>query len=141
MLRATFAAAAVVLALAAAPATASQLRLFHTPGGNIGCEVFAGKETDGGGARCDIGRRTWKAPRQPASCHLDYGNGLIVTARGAAKFTCAGDTVLHQGFVLYAGGFVEAGPYKCASLGTAVRCINRDTHHGFKISRTADKRF
>lgn len=140
VLRATLAIVGVFF-LVPASAPASQLHLFHTPGGNIGCEVFSGAGTGGGGARCDIARRSWKAPPQPASCHLDYGNGLIVTDGGRAKFTCAGDTVLRQGFVLYAGGYVEAGPYKCTNLGPAVRCLDRNTHHGFKLSRTIARRF
>jgi hypothetical protein len=134
-------AVAVGFALLAAPASASQPRLFHTPGGNIGCEVFVGLGTEGGAARCDIAKRSWKAPHKPASCHLDYGNGLVVMARGPGKFTCAGDTVLHQGFALSSGGSVELGHYKCTSLGTAVRCLNRETGHGFKLSRTIAKRF
>ncbi|MGA8745492.1 MAG: DUF6636 domain-containing protein [Solirubrobacterales bacterium] len=140
MLRATLA-IAIAFALMAAPATASQLRLFHTPGGNIGCEVFSGAGTGGGGARCDIARRSWKAPPQPANCHLDYGNGLIVSDSGRANFTCAGDTVLHQGFVLYAGGYVESGAFMCTNLGSAVRCLDRRTDHGFKLSRTIARRF
>jgi uncharacterized protein DUF6636 len=126
---------------APAPATATQLRLFHTPGENFGCEVFSGAGTGGGGARCDIARRVWKAPPTPADCHLDYGSGLTVTSHGRATFTCAGDTVLHQGFVLYRGGFVESGPYRCTSLGPTVRCLNRKTDHGFAISRTIARRF
>jgi hypothetical protein len=130
-----------VLCLLAAPAAAGQLRLFHTPGANIGCELFVGKGTAGGAARCDIANRSWAPPPRPASCKLDYGNGLIVLSHGRGRFTCAGDTALHQGRALGAGHFVKAGPYKCTSLGSAVRCLNRRTKHGFEISQTLARRF
>ncbi len=140
MLRTIFA-IIVVMVASADSANANQLRAFHTADGNIGCEIFTGNGTNGGGARCDIANRGWRAPQRPASCHLDYGNGLIVTSRGAAEFTCAGDTILHQGFALLPGGSVEVGPYKCTGLVAAIRCVNRDTRHGFKISRAVAKRF
>jgi hypothetical protein len=133
--------AIVVLALVAAPASAFKLKLFHTPGGNIGCAVSAGKGSLGGEARCDIAKHEWKAPKKPASCELDYGGGLAVSSHGRAGFVCAGDTTLHQGRKLAPGGSVTVGSYHCVNLGDAVRCVNRDTGHGFKLSRKVAKRF
>ena len=131
-------AAAAVLA---SPAGAFQLKLFHTPDGNIGCALSAGPGSLGGSARCDIAEHDWKAPKKPASCELDYGGGLAVDSHGRAGFICAGDTTLHQGGKLPAGGSVAVGPFRCVNLGAAVRCVNRDTGHGFKLSRTVAKRF
>ena len=133
--------AIVVLALAAAPANAFELKLFHTPDGNIGCEMSAGKGSYGGGARCDIAEHGWKSPKKPASCDVDYGGGLAVDSKGRAGFVCAGDTTLHQGRKLAPGGSVSVGPYRCENLGAAVRCLNRNTGHGFKLSRSVAKRF
>lgn len=132
-----------VIAAALAPATASafQLRIFHTPGGNIGCSLIFGPGGYGGGARCDIAHHSWKSPPKPKWCDVDYGNGLNVGAHRKAQFVCAGDTVLHQGKVLPVGDAVKLGPYKCKSLSGAVRCVNRDTGHGFKLSRAIAKRF
>lgn len=115
--------------------------MFHTPGGNIGCAMIFGSESRGGEARCDIAEHTWPTPATPPSCELDYGNGLSVGAHRKAGFVCAGDTVLHQGKVLPVGQAVKLGPYKCKTLTGAIRCLNRDTGHGFELSRAAAKRF
>ncbi len=133
----------LVLALLAAPAGASafQLRMFHIPGGNIGCAMIYGKGSGGGSARCDIARKSWQAPPKPRWCDVDWGFGLAVGQRKRASFVCAGDTVLNQGRVLAKGGVAKLGPFKCKSLPGAVRCVNRDTHHGFKLSRAAARRF
>jgi hypothetical protein len=133
--------ACLALALSAAPAVAFKQSLFHTPDANIGCVVLAGKYSQGGEARCDIAEHSWPTPKKPASCDVDYGGGLAVGSHGRAGFVCAGDTTLHQGKKLAPGAAVAAGPYRCVNLGEAVRCVNRDTGHGFKLSRTAAQRF
>lgn len=132
-----------VVALLAGPASASafQVRTFHSPDGNIGCAMIFGSESRGGEARCDIAKHSWPTPPTPKSCPLDYGNGLFVGPRRKAAFVCAGDTTLHQGKPLQVGQAIVLGPYKCKSLEGAMRCLNRDTHHGFKLSRQAAKRF
>jgi Family of unknown function (DUF6636) len=133
--------AVVFATLAPGTAGAFQLQIFHTPDGNIGCSLIFGKDSGGGGARCDIAQHSWKSPPKPKWCDVDYGGGLNVGAHRRAQFVCAGDTVLHQGTVLPIGSVVKLGPYKCKSLADAVRCINRDTGHGFKLSRTIARRF
>jgi hypothetical protein len=131
----------VVAALVPASASAFQLRIFHAPGGNIGCAMIFGAESRGGEARCDIAEHDWPTPATPPSCELDYGNGLGVGPHRKAGFVCAGDTVLHQGKVLPVGHVTKLGPYKCKVLPGAVRCVNRDTGHGFVLSPEAAKRF
>ena len=133
--------ACVVLALLPASAAAFQLRIFHTPGGNIGCAMIFGKEARGGEARCDIAEHTWPTPPTPKSCELDYGQGLAVGPHRKAGYVCAGDTVLHQGKVLAVGHVAKLGPYKCKVLPGAVRCVNRDSGHGFVLSRSVATRF
>jgi hypothetical protein len=133
--------ACIAAALIPASASGFQLRMFHTPDGNIGCAMIFGKESRGGEARCDIAKHDWPTPATPPSCELDYGNGLAVGSHRKAGFVCAGDTVLHQGKVLTVGKAVKLGPYKCKSLPGAVRCLNRDTSHGFELSRKVAKRF
>jgi hypothetical protein len=121
--------------------SAFQLKLFHTPDGNIGCAMIFGKESRGGGARCDIAEHSWTSPPKPKWCDVDYGGGLNIGAHRKAEFVCAGDTTLHQGKVLPVGQVQKLGPYKCKSLPGAVRCVNRDTGHGFLLSRTVAQRF
>ncbi len=132
---------ALALALLPAGASALRLRMFHTPDRNIGCAMIFGKESGGGSARCDIARHSWKAPPKPRWCPVDWGFGLTVGARKRANFVCAGDTVLHQGRVLRIGRVARLGPFRCRSLPRAVRCVNRRTHHGFRLSRARARRF
>ena len=117
-------------------ASAASTKLFHSPSGNIACAI-------GGnfGARCDIGRRDWTARPKPASCKLDWGNGLEVGPKGRGRYTCAGDTLLGSGTTLQYGHAVKRGRYRCVSYTVGVRCVNRRTGHGFKISRQRAKRF
>ena len=52
------------------------LTMFRSPSANIGCELVPGF------ARCDIAKRNWSPPPRPASCPLDYGQGLEVGRSG-----------------------------------------------------------
>lgn len=105
--------------------------LFVTPSGNIGCAV------DATGARCDIGDRLWTASPKPASCMLDYGNGVSVSASGAVV-SCAGDTLLHSSTnVLAYGHGIRNGQVQCVSQSTGVRCEYLATGHGFTLAREA----
>lgn len=133
--------AVAALALAPAGASAFKLRIFHIPGKNIGCALIAGKGSGAPNARCDIRRHTWKAPPKPSWCELDWGSGMTLGPRKPAQFVCAGDTVLNQGRVLKTGRYAKLGPFSCKSLPEAVRCLNRESGHGFKLSRTVAKRF
>jgi hypothetical protein len=104
---------------------------FITPSKNIGCSMTTV------GARCDIGDRSWTAPPKPASCHLDYGNGVSVSASGATV-SCAGDTVLAATTnVLAYGHGVSNGQVECVSQTTGVRCEYLATGHGFTLAKEA----
>lgn len=123
------------LALAAMAPTAlaaKNVRFFQSPSKNIGCVMARGQFSQ---ARCDIRHRDWKPPRKPHSCHLDWGNGVQVGAQGKGRYTCAGDTVLGQGHVLAYGKSIRYGRFTCKSKTTGVKCHNRRTSHGFKLSR------
>lgn len=109
----------------------SETSEFVTPSGNIGCAITTS------GARCDIGDRSWTAPPKPASCPLDYGNGVSVGANGA-QLTCAGDTLLHLTTTVLAYGHgVRNGPYLCVSQSAGMRCDNETTKHGFTLAKEA----
>jgi uncharacterized protein DUF6636 len=124
--------AIVVVPLGALPAQAA-LELFQSPSGNIGCAMTSGG--DGIQARCDIALRSWKAPPKPRWCKLDWGQGVMVGARGRASYVCAGDTALHEGSRLGYGRSIVLGRLRCTSLTSGVRCTNRLDGHGFEISR------
>jgi hypothetical protein len=110
---------------------------FQTPTGNIGCYV------DVNAARCDISERTWNPTPEPSSCKktgLDYGQGIIVT-HDHAEFVCAGDTTLGGEETLAYGDSVERGEYLCESEPDGVTCTERETGHGFFISRKSFRIF
>jgi hypothetical protein len=119
-------AAALVVALCgAASAPAASLRFFRSPSGNIGCLI------GGGSVRCDIERKAWKPTAKPKSCPVDWGDGVEVTRRGRAHFTCAGDTVLspHAKALRY-GHAIRVGRFACTSHKSYMRCDNTRSDHG-----------
>ncbi len=133
---------AAAFLIAGSAAMASTTKFFQSPSHNIGCVIVRGGHgAGGGGARCDIAEHTWQAPPKPHSCDLDYGNGLEVDKHGKGHFVCAGDTVLGQGPVLNYGDAINFGHYKCKSKTSGVRCRNRKSGHGFKLSRERAVRF
>jgi hypothetical protein len=122
-------------ALLASSATASAA-FFQSPSKNIGCYIAKG------GARCDIRERDWEPPPPPASCELDYGQGLGVDRKGRGAFVCAGDTVLNPSARLLGyGKSIERGRFRCTSKRSGVKCVNERNGHGFKLSRARPIRF
>ncbi len=126
------------VALLTTPAVASassKLKIFQAAHGNIACALIRQS------ARCDIAKRSWKAPPKPKSCKLDYGNGLIVGKKGRGNYTCAGDTVLGSGHKVKPGTVRRVGRFRCKVGKGTVRCVNFKSGHGFKISRHYARRF
>jgi hypothetical protein len=110
--------------------SASDLRSFRTPSGNVGCVIGSGT------ARCDIRERSWTPPPRPSSCPLEWGQGLTVGEAGSAAFVCAGDTALDPSSpVLAYGRSSTLGDLTCQSLTAGVRCANARTGHGFTLAR------
>ncbi len=111
--------------------TAAPLHLttFRSPSANIGCELVPGF------ARCDIAKRNWSPPPRPASCPLDYGQGLEVGRSGTGHLVCAGDTALNpQATPLGYGSSSRVDSITCASATNGMTCTNNVTGHGFFIS-------
>jgi hypothetical protein len=103
---------------------------FSSPSRNIGCLITQSS------VRCDIGQKSYKEPRRPASCQLDYGQAIAVTRDDAeATFVCAGDSVLGAKKVLRYHTSTEVGDFGCTSRETGMTCYNLRTRHGFTISR------
>jgi hypothetical protein len=112
------------------PVPGGSLRTFRTPTGNIGC-VMSDQEV-----RCDIRQQDWSPPRRPASCQLDYGQGISVGIEGRARFVCAGDTALDSAALrLPYGRTSRAGNFSCASRVSGITCRNTVTGHGFFMAR------
>lgn len=123
------------LAVATPSAPARTAPGFQSPTRNIGCVI------DSASARCDIARHDWPSPRKPASCELDYGDGLAISRSGRrGAFVCAGDTVLNAGGVLAYGRSITRGGITCTSRASGVTCRNA-RGHGFRVSRSSYRRF
>ena len=116
-------------------------KAFQTPSRNIACALTSATASTPAFARCDIAARTWKAPKKPKDCPLDYGNGVILEDSKHGQLTCAGDTLLHQGDVLPYGQRLEAGAVACQVVTAGVTCANASSKHGFFISRTKYRLF
>jgi hypothetical protein len=129
----TLAALLTAALLVAAPASAATF--FETPSHNIGCVISKS------GARCDIREHSWKPPAKPASCPVDWGNGLTVARGGFARWVCAGDTVFGGKRVLGYKKSIQRGRFTCTSRRDGVRCVNRRNSHGFKLARRSARWF
>jgi hypothetical protein len=138
MKRALLVMAVVAAALAVtAPAASARVKFFQSPSGNIGCVV------GGGIARCDILEHSWTPPPKPSSCiDLDYGNGVEVIGGHPGEYTCAGDTVFSPSApVLQYGDKITKNRFTCTSKTSGMRCANRNSGHGFFLSREAVRLF
>jgi len=109
--------------------TVTKLTGFTSPTGNIGCYI------DRKSVRCDIGDRDWEPPRAPKSCDLDWGQGIALSAGGAADFVCAGDTTLGAGDALDYGRSIGAGLLICESEESGMTCRDAESGRGFTISK------
>jgi hypothetical protein len=121
--------AVTVIACLALAAPAGAATFFKTPSGNIGCVISKSL------ARCDIRQKAWDPPPRPASCPVDWGNGLVVNRRGIGRFTCAGDTVFGGKRVLGYRESIRRGRFRCTSYRNGMRCVNLRNDHGFKLAR------
>ena len=123
--------AALIALIAFATSASASLVGFQTEDGKVGCYM------SGKGARCDVKGPKWQAPPQPASCELDWGQGVAVDRHGAADYVCAGDTTLDPNHPeLAAGDKIKRGRFRCkAKDASTVKCVNTRNRHGFVVSR------
>jgi hypothetical protein len=100
-----------------APAAGATVRWFHSPSGNIECEVRSAY------AYC----QTWKPPR---SVELRVSGRL----RRCSGVRCLGNGPTNATTLRY-GRSLVVGPFRCTSLTIGMRCLVRSTGHGFLLSR------
>jgi hypothetical protein len=114
--------------LCAAPARASAtVRFFHSPSGNIECQVSA-HDRVGTAAYC----QTFTPAR---SVTLGPG-GKLKRCRGGK---CLGNGPENATTLRY-GHSVTVGPFRCTSRTRGMRCVLRSTRHGFELSRRGIRR-
>ncbi len=109
----------------------SELTGFTSPSGNIGCYI------DPDYVRCDIRERDWSPPLRPASCPVDWGQGIYLEAGTPADFVCAGDTALSSGNPLAYGDKIVAGSIECSSTPDGITCWDFVYGGEFSIARQA----
>lgn len=125
--------ACVVLAVATFAATADSRPVafvtFQMPSKNIGCGYLSGLGP--AALRCDI--RSGLKPKPRGACELDWTG--ISMGRGAARPTCAGDTVFTPASQVLAYGRVwKRGAFACLSMRIGLSCAN-SAGHGFFLAR------
>jgi hypothetical protein len=109
---------------------------FQTPSRNIACALEGGAWL-----RCEILSGLRPMPTRPARCPLDWGHGLVLSARKAPAVLCAGDTVrLASMPVLAYGTTWRRGGFVCVSRFTGLTCT-APSGHGFFLSRQRWRRF
>jgi hypothetical protein len=114
--------------LCAWPATASAtVRFFHSPSGNIECQVSA-HDRVGTAAYC----QTFTPAR---SVTLGPG-GKLKRCRGGK---CLGNGPENATTLRY-GHSVTVGPFRCTSRTRGMWCVLRSTRHGFELSRRGIRR-
>jgi hypothetical protein len=127
MKRAAASALVICLVLSVADSASAAVRWFHSPTGNIQCQVSA-HDSRGTAAYC----QTFKPARS-----------VTLSASGAIK-TCRGSHCLGNGpedaFTLKYGRSVTVGPFRCTSLQSGMRCVATASGRGFELSRKGVKR-
>jgi hypothetical protein len=114
--------------MVAAVAAAAAVSWFHSPSGNIECEVAA-RSIQGTHAYC----QTFTPAR---SATLDAA-GRTRVCRGTG---CLGNGP-ENAFTLRYGRSVTVGPFRCTSLVSGMRCVVVRSGRGFLISRQGVRRF
>ena len=119
---------AVVLAATVWVSSPSALvRWFHSPSGNIECEV--------GVSRPGLGTYAFCASRRPVRCAKLKPSGRVLVYQN-----CLGNGP-ENAFTLRYGRSVRVGPFRCTSRRIGMECLVVRNGHGFLISRERLKRF
>jgi hypothetical protein len=112
--------------LAAPSAASAASRFFHSPSGNIECQLNTG--TGGAFALCETIR--------PARRAVLHANGTTTVCRGAGCLSNGPE----DAFTLRYGRSTALGGFRCVSMRTGMRCVS-PRNHGFTISRAGLTRF
>ena len=123
-------AAAVAAALAAsAGASSTSVRWFHSPSGNIECEV-ASHDLRGTYAYCQTFR-----PLQTARL------GANGRTRVCAHRACPVGNGPENAVTVAYGRSIRVGIFRCTSATSGIRCVVIASGHGFRIAREGVRAF
>jgi Family of unknown function (DUF6636) len=118
---------ASLFVVALTPTSAGAVTSFHSPSGNIRCQIPNVE------VRCDITKRSWRPTPKPNSCEFDWGS-VGVSRKGKGHFLCVSDATEPGGELAY-GDSITRFRFRCESLSSGMRCVNTRNGHGFKVSR------
>ncbi|MGO4205667.1 NERD domain-containing protein [Rhodococcus sp. TAF43] len=107
---------------------------FTTPSQNIACTI--GSDAAGDFVRCDVAEYTYAVPPPENGCApQDWGHTFLIRRGADAKFACAADFLIGQGFPEQGyGTTAAAGRFSCSITEEAVTCNERNAA-SFRISR------
>jgi hypothetical protein len=113
-----------------ASAAGATVQWFHSPSGNIECEVASQ-------------RPHVPPPHTYAYCQTFQPLRSVTLSASGRTHVCPGcvGNGPENAFTLRYGRSVQVGPFRCTSLKIGMRCAVPRSGHGFLISRDALKRF
>jgi uncharacterized protein DUF6636 len=116
-----------------------------TPSGNIQCMIDDYGMADNSYPpflRCDILDTTTTTPKKPSWCEFDWGNAFSIKRDGQlGERLCVSDSVANDNWPTLAYGTVwQQLGFTCRSEQSGLTCFNAK-HHGFTLSRSAQKLF
>jgi hypothetical protein len=108
---------------------------FHSPSGNIFCDMHTGDDGDAQ-TTCIVTDQTWVSPPRSPDCAADqrWGDALSLY-QGSASFQCYRQTPNYQGQILNYGQTLANGPITCDSEPAGMTCTDNNTGHFFRIAR------
>jgi hypothetical protein len=125
----------------ATPAYAAGLDYsFHSPTGNIRCEMYTGDDGNSSQVVCVEDDHTWVAPSRPLACQANdhWGNALILDRQDGAGVVCYQGTPPDPALTaptLNYGQKHSLGTITCDSEPSGVTCTDSSTGHFFRLSR------
>jgi hypothetical protein len=125
----------------ATPAYAAGLDYsFHSPTGNIRCEMYTGDDGNNSQVVCVEDDHTWVAPPRPLACQANdhWGNALILDTPDGAGVVCYQGTPPDPALTaptLNYGQKHSLGTITCDSEPAGVTCTDSNTGHFFFDSR------
>jgi hypothetical protein len=103
---------------------------FHSPSGNITCALSSSA------AQCTLDQHWPLTAKQERSCEPAALEGADLQAGLPARFLCATDVLVPgRSAALSYGRSVSHGRFTCTSATTGMTCRDRESGHGFTISR------
>jgi hypothetical protein len=132
---------AATIGLAAPAYAAAGLHYsFHSPTGNIRCEMYAGDDGNYSQVVCVEDDHTWVAPPRPLACQANdhWGNALILDPQDGAGVVCYQGTPPDPALTaptLNYGQKHSLGTITCDSEPAGVTCTDSSTGHFFFDSR------